>query len=186
MGLSTVSFAVSLLTPIQGLAITNKSSQSGTQMSLKGSGLVLANALESGGSKYEKGSVVTAEMLTAPANVLVYPKGHTDDGSALINLHKLDTDKLTPPTILEQTDQGHVAYSAVCTHLGCTINWEQNPNEGSPRDHCPCHDGTYDPYGGERVTGGPPPRPAPQIGVAVNDAGEIVLTTEFEEPVGPQ
>jgi thiosulfate dehydrogenase (quinone) large subunit len=43
------------------------------------------------------------------------------------------------------------AFSAVCTHAGCTVGYEGN------QIVCPCHGGTYDPHTGA-VTSGPPPR----------------------------
>ena len=43
--------------------------------------------------------------------------------------------------------------SSICTHLGCSVNWEESAN----RFHCPCHNGLYAPDG--KVIGGPPPRP---------------------------
>lgn len=40
-----------------------------------------------------------------------------------------------------------------CTHLACTVNW----NEGANAFLCPCHDAKFDPQG--TVLDGPPPRP---------------------------
>jgi thiosulfate dehydrogenase [quinone] large subunit len=57
------------------------------------------------------------------------------------------------PDILIRTEDGSLkAFSAVCTHAGCTVGYD-----GS-QIYCPCHGGTFSPETGE-VTGGPPPTP---------------------------
>lgn len=54
-----------------------------------------------------------------------------------------------------------VAFSAVCTHQGCTVQADQ----GMIR--CPCHGSTYDLTGAN--TGGPAPSPLPPVKVTVSD-----------------
>lgn len=54
-----------------------------------------------------------------------------------------------------------VAFSAVCTHQGCTVRADQ----GTIR--CPCHGSTYDLTGAN--TGGPAPSPLPRFDVTVAD-----------------
>lgn len=57
------------------------------------------------------------------------------------------------PDILIRNEEGNLkAFSAVCTHAGCTVGYD-----GS-EIYCPCHGGTYSAETGE-VTGGPPPAP---------------------------
>lgn len=48
------------------------------------------------------------------------------------------------------------AFSAICTHLGCIVYWDNKKNV----IHSPCHDGLFNPVTGA-VVGGPPPRPLP-------------------------
>ncbi len=51
-----------------------------------------------------------------------------------------------------------VAFSAICTHAGCTVMYE-----GSSKEFvCPCHGGTYSAQTGQ-VLGGPPPAPLRSI-----------------------
>lgn len=59
-----------------------------------------------------------------------------------------------------------VAFSAICTHMGCTVA----PDGGTLR--CPCHGSTYDVATGDN-TGGPAPSPLPEIDVTVR-RGEVV------------
>lgn len=48
--------------------------------------------------------------------------------------------------------QGAVAFSGVCPHAGCLVEWKA----AEKRFHCPCHGGTFNLKG--ECTGGPPPR----------------------------
>jgi Rieske Fe-S protein len=55
---------------------------------------------------------------------------------------------------VKKMDNGEIiVFSSQCTHLGCTVRW----NESMERFQCPCHGGVYDPEG--KVVVGPPPRP---------------------------
>lgn len=53
------------------------------------------------------------------------------------------------------------AVSAICTHLGCLVDW----NEQKKQIICPCHAGTFD-IDGQHISG-PPPRPLPTYAVSV-------------------
>ncbi len=61
------------------------------------------------------------------------------------------------------------AFSAVCTHKGCTVAGVANGTIS-----CPCHGSTYDAATGQ-VTGGPAPAPLPSKTVTVN-GGSITIT----------
>ena len=50
-----------------------------------------------------------------------------------------------------------VAFSAVCTHLGCIVQWEKDNQDFL----CPCHAGHYSADG--EVTAGPPPKPLKKL-----------------------
>lgn len=50
-----------------------------------------------------------------------------------------------------------VALSAVCTHLGCIVQWEKDKQEFL----CPCHGGLYTADGS--VISGPPPKPLAKL-----------------------
>src|SRR4051812_15092806 len=55
------------------------------------------------------------------------------------------------PDIVVRHDDGSLsAFSAVCTHAGCTVGYQNG------QIVCPCHGGTFDPTSGA-VVGGPPP-----------------------------
>ncbi|MBI1922591.1 MAG: Rieske (2Fe-2S) protein [Geobacter sp.] len=60
------------------------------------------------------------------------------------------------------------AFSAVCTHLGCIVQWEKEKGQFL----CPCHAGRFSADG--EVISGPPPRPLEKLPVAMRD-GKIIV-----------
>ena len=66
------------------------------------------------------------------------------------------------PVIVLNTEQGIVAYSAICTHLGCIVAFD----DLNGTIVCPCHDGRFNPATGA-VVSGPPPAPLPPVTVSV-------------------
>ena len=74
------------------------------------------------------------------------------------------------PTLLIHHDDGTwTALSAVCTHLACTVQYQ----EDKKRIHCACHGGVYDPKTGANVSG-PPPKPLRRYEVKVTDVAVVV------------
>ena len=69
------------------------------------------------------------------------------------------------PVIIVNTAAGGVkAFSAICTHLGCIVEWDKKKGV----IHSPCHDGLFNPVTGA-VIGGPPPRPIPPYELATKE-----------------
>lgn len=65
------------------------------------------------------------------------------------------------PVLISQPAAGKiVAFSAVCTHMGCTVN------PAGKEFHCPCHGSKYDAATG-KVLHGPAPRPLASYPVTV-------------------
>jgi Rieske Fe-S protein len=78
---------------------------------------------------------------------------------------------------------GLVAYSAICTHLGCAVNQKLN------RDNlilCPCHGSIYDPANHAAVRRGPSDRALPGIPVRDGPNGTVIANGPFDGPIGPQ
>ncbi len=67
----------------------------------------------------------------------------------------------TPAIIISTRDKGFLAFSRVCTHLGCLVRYDQERQVFI----CPCHAGTFDLEG--KVISGPPPKPLPKFSVRV-------------------
>ncbi len=78
------------------------------------------------------------------------------------------------PGLLIHTSEGeYKAFTAVCTHLGCTVQYKA----GAKQIWCACHNGAYDLEG--RNVSGPPPRPLEAYDVHVT-GDDIVI-----EPAKP-
>lgn len=71
--------------------------------------------------------------------------------------------------IVINTKTGFVAFSAICTHLGCIVKWD----ESKQQMFCPCHAGFFDTKG--NVVSGPPPKSLPPYKVQVI-GGKIYLS----------
>lgn len=134
------------------------------------------------------GQPVTEGSFSQNEAVLAYPANKSDDHNNLAIVCKLDPAELAAPTDIAGTDHGIVAYSAICTHLGCTVRFSEEPMDQAPfpHIHCPCHGGMFDPQHGARVLGGPPPRPLPQLPIKLDGKGEVVVTGPFSGPIGVQ
>ncbi|MBI4484557.1 MAG: Rieske (2Fe-2S) protein, partial [Acidobacteria bacterium] len=78
------------------------------------------------------------------------------------------------PGIVVRTADGEVrAFTAICTHLDCTVQFKADTSQ----IWCACHNGLYD-LGGN-VISGPPPRPLERFVVNVRGEGdetEIVVS----------
>ena len=77
---------------------------------------------------------------------------------------------------------GIVAYSKICTHVGCPISLNERTTHHLL---CPCHQSTFDLSDSGRVVFGPAGRPLPQLPITVDDEGYLVAQHDFDEPVGP-
>ena len=101
------------------------------------------------------GSTAGAAGMIAVADVPVGGSASADNAGA--------------PVVVAQPKAGQVvAFSAICTHKGCTVN----PDGAQLK--CPCHGSVYDAFTGE-VVSGPAPAPLPPVTVSVAK-GEVVAT----------
>jgi ubiquinol-cytochrome c reductase iron-sulfur subunit len=78
--------------------------------------------------------------------------------------------------------RGIVAYSKICTHVGCPVAlYEQQTHHLL----CPCHQSQFDITREAEVIFGPAKRPLPQLPITVDEEGYLVAQSDFHEPVGP-
>ena len=95
--------------------------------------------------------------------------------------------RLDPSDIISQKERewgydGIVAYSKICTHVGCPVAlYEQH----SHHLLCPCHQSTFDITDDCKVIFGPASRPLPQLQITVDSEGYLIAKGDFAEPVGP-
>lgn len=78
-----------------------------------------------------------------------------------------------PGLLIEPAPGEYTAMIAVCTHLGCTVQYRSDLHEV----WCPCHNGKYDIHG--RNISGPPPRPLEALDVQVR-GDEIFVRRKAE------
>jgi ubiquinol-cytochrome c reductase iron-sulfur subunit len=82
----------------------------------------------------------------------------------------------------EWSYQGIVAFSKICTHVGCPVAlYEQHTHHLL----CPCHQSTFDLTDSCKVVFGPASRPLPQLPIKVDEEGFLYAAEDFQEPVGP-
>ena len=83
------------------------------------------------------------------------------------------------PYILIHLENGDWrAFEQKCTHLSCAVFYQ--PKSG--KIECPCHNGWFDARTGA-VLQGPPPRPLPQLAIAVR--GEEIFVSAMPEDTNP-
>ncbi|MEU3369771.1 Rieske 2Fe-2S domain-containing protein [Streptomyces sp. NPDC006711] len=106
----------------------------------------------------------------------------TQIAKAALMLVRIKPEDIKDKRELEWSHQGIVAYSKICTHVGCPISlYEQQTHHVL----CPCHQSTFDLSDGARVIFGPAGHALPQLRIGVNDEGYLEALGDFEEPVGP-
>jgi nitrite reductase/ring-hydroxylating ferredoxin subunit/uncharacterized membrane protein YphA (DoxX/SURF4 family) len=98
----------------------------------------------------------TATVSAAPQNII-------ENTSLSIGETFNFTSKSGSPAVLFKSKTGVYAYSAVCTHEGCTVQY----NSVSKNLQCGCHGAVFDPESDGNALTGPTNTPLPKIKVAV-------------------
>lgn len=104
---------------------------------------------EAGSSGGNGGAAIARESEVAPGSAVEFEDGGQD--AVLVHLGSGD----------------FVAYSAVCTHAGCTVAYRESQLA------CPCHGSIFDPANSAEVVSGPAQTPLPEIPVEVRN-GEVL------------
>ena len=76
-----------------------------------------------------------------------------------------------PVIVVRKPNGDYVAFSAVCTHLDCIVQFRKDYGQ----IYCACHNGRYDLNG--RNVSGPPPAPLQKYGIAIKD-NEVIVYQE--------
>jgi len=130
------------------------------------------------------GRTVTVGDLDVGGVLTVFPRGFAGSSPDQVILIRLSEQlqPLTPPGRTSWGVAGYVAYSKMCTHLGCPVGLYQ---EQTQQLVCPCHQSIFNVLAGAVPEFGPAPRPLPQLPITVDDAGYLRATGGFNQPVGP-
>lgn len=116
-------------------------------------------------------------------NELTHDTGYLDQKAlASVLLVRVPLDRLNEnPDRAGWSYDGIVAYSKICTHVGCPVAlYEQQTHHLL----CPCHQSTFDVANHAKVVFGPAKRPLPQLPIAVDDEGYLIAQRDFTEPIG--
>jgi ubiquinol-cytochrome c reductase iron-sulfur subunit len=136
------------------------------------------------------GTPIKASDVTLGSVFHVIPEGLNDKedrleekAKAAVLLMRLKPEDLHPSKGRESwAYNGIVAYSKICTHVGCPVAlYEQQTHHLL----CPCHSSTFDVTHECEVIFGPAKRPLPQLPIAVDSEGYLIAQSDFHEPVGP-
>ena len=100
-------------------------------------------------AQVEEGTVIAREADVPPGSVVECTDEESAQQAVLVHLESGD----------------FVAYSAICTHRGCTVNYRDG------KLACPCHDSVFDPARAAAVKAGP--APLPEIPIEVRNV-EVV------------
>nr|WP_241429423.1 Rieske 2Fe-2S domain-containing protein [Tropheryma whipplei] len=136
------------------------------------------------------GVPIKASDLTVGSIVHVIPDGLLDRhdkleqrAKAVVLLIRMPLDQLrVSPERKMWHYKGIVAYSKVCTHLGCPVSLYEHRTH---RLLCPCHQSQFDISDEAAVVFGPAARPLPQLPITVDSEGYLIAQSDFKEPVGP-
>ncbi|GAA2450949.1 Rieske 2Fe-2S domain-containing protein [Streptomyces sp. NPDC059118] len=118
------------------------------------------------------------------------PEGLTEEAEdfqnqiakAALMIIRIEPDNIKDKREREWAHEGIVAFSKICTHVGCPISlYEQQTHHVL----CPCHQSTFDLSDGARVIFGPAGHALPQLRIGVNSEGNLEALGDFDEPVGP-
>lgn len=134
----------------------------------------LAAALVTGAVGTGCASVVAARVRPVDGRVRLNPADHpglAGPGGFV----RLQPEGYPTQVYVLSTEDGHVALSPVCTHLGCTVEIQ------GARLECPCHGSTYDRVG--RVLRGPAERPLRSYPVRTRADGTLEIDLTQEAPL---
>jgi ubiquinol-cytochrome c reductase iron-sulfur subunit len=133
----------------------------------------------------QPGAMISALPYVEPTEEHPHGLSLNDQAKAVILLIKMPDGAFKPTMTEEQlgwTYNGIIAYSKICTHVGCPAALYE---QGTHRILCPCHQSTFDAADGAKVVFGPAHRPLPQLPISVDAEGYLVADGDFSSAVGP-
>lgn len=131
----------------------------------------------------EDGSPVRRDDVPVGGAIAAYPEdvGRRADSQVMLIRLAEDGQVELDSARTEWTVAGHVAYSRLCTHMGCSVGLYQAETRSLV---CPCHQSAFMVVEGARPQFGPATRSLPQLPLALDDEGHLVADGDFDRPVG--
>jgi cytochrome b6-f complex iron-sulfur subunit len=135
-------------------------------VALAEAGLLTANMLRPG-KKFQKENPAASIKIA----------GNVEDFA----LNTVTADRVNKYFIIRTEDGGFLALSLTCSHLGCSVLWE----EGKKQFICPCHSSAFDKFG--NVINSPAPAPLDYYPVIIEggkvkiDMNQKKKRTKFEK-----
>jgi ubiquinol-cytochrome c reductase iron-sulfur subunit len=141
----------------------------------------------------EDGTPIRPEDVSVGGQLTAFPgvpggttNEHADSPTLLIHLREADAEETRKNLVKVKINvgsmwQNFVAYSKICTHLGCPASlYEQQTN----RLLCPCHQSQFQITNNAQPIFGPATRPLPMLPISVDDEGFFYATSDYKVPVG--
>jgi ubiquinol-cytochrome c reductase iron-sulfur subunit len=138
-------------------------------------------AVDQTGRRVNVGDLAVGSIIT------VFPEGteNTDRGQAVDQtvLIRVSNENYTTQKGRETWGpKGYIAYSKLCTHLGCPVGLYEQELQLLV---CPCHQSMFNVTNGAVPEFGPAPRPLPQLPLYIDAEGNIRAQDGYDQPVGP-
>lgn len=131
----------------------------------------------------ELGHPIRAQDVETNSALTVFPEARVREADSQAILLRV------PPEVVQAsssadgwTAEGFIAYSKLCTHLGCPVGLYETESQ---RLLCPCHQSAFDVLDGAKPLFGPATRPLPRLPLQIDDEGFLVASDGFDGPVGP-
>ena len=136
------------------------------------------------------GAPIKASDVTFGSAFHVIPEGLNESehrleekAKAVVLLMRLRPEDLNErPERKDWSYDGIVAYSKICTHVGCPVALYEQLTHNLL---CPCHQSQFDVSNHCEVIFGPASRPLPQLPSTIDNDGYLVAQSDFLETVGP-
>lgn len=137
----------------------------------------------------EDGTALKADMIREGGIVTAFPDGYVgaDRLSNMANdavvVMRLPLEELhLPESRHGWAPDGFIAYSKICTHLGCPLGLYRS---GTQQLVCPCHQSTFNVRDGGQVVFGPAARSLPQLPLQLDPDGTLRASGGLSDFVGP-
>lgn len=137
--------------------------------------------VDQSGRRIQVGDLGVGSIVTVfPEGTENSERGQAVDQTVLIRLSNQDF--TTQKGRESWAPQGYVAYSKLCTHLGCPVGLYEQQLQLLV---CPCHQSMFNVNNGAVPQFGPAPRPLPQLPLYVDAQGYLRSQSDYHTPVGP-